>query len=40
MTRYYNAGKEIPAAWTEELQQINEWLEDEGYTTYAAYMPK
>lgn len=39
MTRYNLAAKEYPDSWTEEPKVLNEWLEDEGYTTYAPYVP-
>lgn len=35
MERYAEAKKPIPEEWREELNELNEWLADRGYETFA-----
>jgi hypothetical protein len=32
MGRYFDARKEIPQDWHDELAELNEWLSNNGYT--------
>jgi hypothetical protein len=37
MERYYDANKEIPIEWHDELEELNKWLASKGYATFLGF---
>ncbi|BDD79631.1 hypothetical protein [Burkholderia phage FLC9] len=37
MSRYFDADKEIPKEWHEELDELNKWLEANGHATFVGF---
>jgi hypothetical protein len=37
MGRYFEAKKAIPQDWHDELAELNEWLSNNGYTTFEGF---
>lgn len=40
ITRYNDVQKEVPQEWRDELEELNVWLEKEGYCRYVAREPQ